>query len=483
MNRWVDLLAWAALFTTANASAATFTYHGSLQDSGRPAEGRYDLELTLYSAASGGSAIGGPLILEAVPVQGGNFSTEVDFGPLPDVTGDAWLAVGVRTADNNEEFTALATRALVSATAATNVCPGAWTLYGNAGTVPGTSTNQNYIGTADVQKLVFGIAGAPVAQFDTNQNFAINSVPIDAATELTLAGSPLNGGGAYANFDMHQYGDLAGIQISVGNATSYANNDAAFYIDQYNSNAAARKRRFVILGNGAFGLNTSTGIDGNPLGYSDLTVAASDASAYGTRIALKTGDNTGAILAAAPSLLGGGPLVEIYYRMSDGVTHTMLEAEVGVGTGLNEATASSNKPFIVGTNSFNGNGAHLTPGGIWTNGSSRTFKEAFRSVDFGRVLDRVVALPVGTWQYKNGAGEGRHLGPVAEDFKAAFGLGNDERYIASSDEEGVALAAIKGLNAKLEKAIAMKDAKIQRLQASLDELSERLAKLEVLEAK
>jgi hypothetical protein len=36
--------------------AATFSYHGSLQDSGKPAEGSYDLELTLYTAAGGGKA-------------------------------------------------------------------------------------------------------------------------------------------------------------------------------------------------------------------------------------------------------------------------------------------------------------------------------------------------------------------------------------------------------------------------------------------
>ena len=155
------LAKWTALglLAAANAQAATFTYHGSLQDGGKPAEGNYDLELTLYSAAAGGRAIGGPLTMHAVPVQGGNFSTEADFGPLMKVQGDAWLAVKVRPADSNEEFAPLLVRAPVAAASTTSACPGAWTLYGNGGTVPGTGANQNYIGTADAQNLVFGVNG------------------------------------------------------------------------------------------------------------------------------------------------------------------------------------------------------------------------------------------------------------------------------------------------------------------------------------
>ena len=86
----------------AAANAATFAYHGSLQDGGKPAEGKYDLELTLYSASAGGGAIGGPLLLYAVPVHGGSFSTEADFGPSTKVQGDAWLAVKVRAAGSGE---------------------------------------------------------------------------------------------------------------------------------------------------------------------------------------------------------------------------------------------------------------------------------------------------------------------------------------------------------------------------------------------
>lgn len=117
-----------------------------------------------------------------------------------------------------------------------------------------------------------------------------------------------------------------------------------------------------------------------------------------------------------------------------------------------------------------GNGAHLTNGGVWTNGSSRTFKHAFTAIDAGDVLRRVLALDITRWRY-TAESEGWHLGPIAEDFHAAFGLGTDERYIGTVDADGVALAAIQGLNARLE-------AENTALRESLASLAARLDALE-----
>lgn len=81
--------------------------------------------------------------------------------------------------------------------------------------------------------------------------------------------------------------------------------------------------------------------------------------------------------------------------------------------------------------------------------SDRNAKERFSPIDAEAVLERVVSLPITQWNFKNTPGE-RHLGPMAQDFRAAFGLGTDERHIATVDADGVALAAIQGLNRKLE---------------------------------
>ena len=106
-------------------------------------------------------------------------------------------------------------------------------------------------------------------------------------------------------------------------------------------------------------------------------------------------------------------------------------------------------PIHVGTNSTNGNGAHVTNGGSWVNGSSRTFKEKFQPVNTDIILQKIGNLNITRWQYKD-SDEGQHLGPVAEEFYDAFGLGHDEKYISTTDASGVALAAIKAIYHRLQ---------------------------------
>jgi hypothetical protein len=53
--------------------------------------------------------------------------------------------------------------------------------------------------------------------------------------------------------------------------------------------------------------------------------------------------------------------------------------------------------------------------------------------------------PLSSWSYKAENPFVRHIGPTAQDFYAAFGLGPDNKHITTIDEGGVALAAIQGL--------------------------------------
>ena len=76
--------------------------------------------------------------------------------------------------------------------------------------------------------------------------------------------------------------------------------------------------------------------------------------------------------------------------------------------------------------------------------SDRALKEGFETVDPRTILDRVLALRIERWSYKGDPA--RHLGPMAQDFHTAFGLGADDRHIFILDAGGVALAAIQGLH-------------------------------------
>ena len=120
-----------------------------------------------------------------------------------------------------------------------------------------------------------------------------------------------------------------------------------------------------------------------------------------------------------------------------------------------------------GSNYLNtGNGASLSAGGVWTNASSRELKEGFAAIDPGAILAKVLLLPITTWSYKT-SDEGTHIGPVAEDFKETFGFAGDGKSIPTVDADGVALAAIQGLNAKLEAENADLRARLERIEQRL----------------
>lgn len=120
-----------------------------------------------------------------------------------------------------------------------------------------------------------------------------------------------------------------------------------------------------------------------------------------------------------------------------------------------------------------GGNATLSNGGTWTNASSRAFKTGFAAIDPLDVLNRVANLPISRWVY-TGSEEGTHMGPMAEDFKAAFDLAGNGKSIATVDADGVALAAIQGLNQKLESENAALRAESAALRQRLDAIEARL---------
>jgi len=110
-----------------------------------------------------------------------------------------------------------------------------------------------------------------------------------------------------------------------------------------------------------------------------------------------------------------------------------------------EAGATGRKPYARPRLTEHGRLTTLTFGGSAVDSSDRNAKEHFEAVDPRRVLAAVVRLPIERWSYKGEAV--RHLGPMAQDFAAAFGLGADDRHIFPLDAAGIALAAIQGLRA------------------------------------
>jgi hypothetical protein len=106
--------------------------------------------------------------------------------------------------------------------------------------------------------------------------------------------------------------------------------------------------------------------------------------------------------------------------------------------------------------------------------SDYAVKREFAAVDPDAILERVAALPITTWSYRDEDSSIRHLGPMAQDFQASFGLGASDEAIFQIDADGVALSSIQALARRLRAA----EAENAALRASLTSLEARLVALE-----
>lgn len=182
---------------------------------------------------------------------------------------------------------------------------------------------------------------------------------------------------------------------------------------------------------------------------------------------------------------------------SDNGTYTPL---------LLQNTGSDHGPLIIGLKRYSGSGNAFifnNDGGIWTDGRiealggfwtnkdvfalgnvfargtmiscDKNTKENFSNINMMEILENLASMPIRSWNYKDDPTNVRHIGPTAQDFHVAFGLnGDDNLHISSVDLQGVALAAIQGLNKKNE------ELKIEntQLHISLANIEARLSKLE-----
>jgi hypothetical protein len=135
--------------------------------------------------------------------------------------------------------------------------------------------------------------------------------------------------------------------------------------------------------------------------------------------------------------------------------------------------ASGGARFFSDTNATIG--VLLSPGGTgWSGVSDRNLKENFTPVDSESLLVALSAIPMTTWNMKSQDDSIRHIGPMAQDFHAAFGVGEDDTHISYSDADGVSLAAIQGLHQLLQERIA----ETLALRLAIERLDQRLSAIE-----
>lgn len=250
--------------------------------------------------------------------------------------------------------------------------------------------------------------------------------------------------GGYGNKASGQYSFAAGFQ-----AAALRDGDFVWADSQGGPFESTANDQFLIRAAGGVGIGLN-----HPLGA--LSIATGNATAT-----VRNDGNVSALVMSggiAPGTLRLRNIMEVWPN------------DAGTAAGRVDVRGLNGSPTIT-LNGSNGN----VQAGSFTQTSDRNAKENFRAVDSRQVLDKVAGLPISQWNFKGDPTV--HLGPMAQDFYSAFALGPDDKHIVTVDEEGVALAALQGLNLKLEE----KSARIKKLEARIERLERLLTGKESLE--
>jgi hypothetical protein len=232
------------------------------------------------------------------------------------------------------------------------------------------------------------------------------------------------------------------------------------------------------LASGTLGIATS--------GVSNAKIAAGAVTASKLALPLSLSGNSSIVLSADNTSSNGWGLVGSSAGFI-GVDGSAGGAGTGV-RGLNTSgqVGSSGVTAIAGGAGYALRAENTNPsgyagffnGGVYINGtlncnpacgttSDRDAKFGFSRLEPADVLRRVLGLDIQSWSYKTEGSRVRHIGPTAQAFKASFGLGSSDKQIAIVDAQGVALAAIQGLNQKLEARNRALEARLNALEHSV----------------
>jgi hypothetical protein len=104
--------------------------------------------------------------------------------------------------------------------------------------------------------------------------------------------------------------------------------------------------------------------------------------------------------------------------------------------------------------------------GLLFENSDRAAKTNIIAVDTEAILAKVAALPISQWAYKE-TPNSQHIGPMAQDFHAAFATGSSDKRLATMDVGGAALASIQALE-KRNRSLERKNLELETRLASLE---------------
>ena len=336
-----------------------------------------------------------------------------------------------------------------------------WSLTGNAGTDPTT----HFLGTTDNVALEIRVNNQRALRIepasDTAGDFSPNLIGGYQGNSVTSdqIGSTIGGGGriAAANLVTASFATIGGGENNTasgraatvgGGNGKIASGDLATVAGGSNNRAG---EKFATVGGGI--ANEASGAHAVVPGGLGNTAAGDYSFAAGRRAKIDAAYDGAFLFADSQDFdFPSADANEFAVRATGGVR------------------------FILG---IDNNGAptwtcSVANGRSWSCSSDRNLKENLVAVDGRQVLERLTQVPVFTWNAKGQDPTVRHMGPMAQDFYAAFKLSADDTQIGTMDVDGVTLAAIRGLY----QTVQQQQAQIGALQQQNADLEARLAALE-----
>jgi FtsZ-binding cell division protein ZapB len=415
-----------------------------------------------------------------------------------DLTTTNTVATGILQTDGGGTLSWLDPTALATATA--------WALTGNSIASAWNGANGNFLGTTNAQPLVIATTNTaspqPIQVWVGNQETFQFNPPGSSAPAWSIQRGGGNQRGLHA-VDLQSARALA-TQVASGNYSviggglsntasswyatvggGWSNTASGFYATVGGGLSNTASNQYATVGGGYF--NTASGSVATVGGGISNTASGYIATVGGGYQNTASG-NYSVVPGGYSNTANGAYNLVFGENVVPSVNETHRVYFFGNGTAPSGASGflvinrlDGDHPIHVGTNNTNGNGAYLSDGGTWTNGSSRSFKERFVQYRPAEVLEKIRQLPVEGYFYKGT--EEYHITPMAEDFYRLFGTGvheiietdstgqlvrrpnpNVDKYLAASDVAGVALLGVKALDERMSTLGPQNSALEQRLE-------------------
>jgi trimeric autotransporter adhesin len=487
------LLALLIGTTASHAIPLAINYQGYLtRASGTPLDTAVNMTFKIYGSLTGGFSAWSETLNNVAVVNGG---FTVPLGPINDLFNvDRWLGITIGSDAEmapRQQMLSVAHAFRVGTvdgasggSIASDVTISNRINVGNGNVVTGTyasvtggstnvaSGNKSFVGGGQYNKargeLSIVAGGGGLVQADSNLANSLGSTVSGGTHNRALQNTATIGGG-YLNTASGNASTISG-----GSVNTVTN---LFSTICGGTNNTCTGRSSTVAGGGAADSgNTCNGnysIIGNGLTNVIVDSASFGVISGGAGNRIHTG-SYGTILGGGGNNVSGNGALAAGHLATAAHHGSFVWADYSGSTFSSTANNQFNVRSTGGvrmyTNSSSTIGVTLTASdNTWNSVCDSTLKTDIRHVNTKEMLEKVCALPISRWRFKNGDPSLEHISPMAQDFWSAFHVGSDSLKISTVDPTGVALAAIQELAKRfdaLEQQNIKLQAKLQTLQSS-----------------